>query len=84
MHGKIASQHHEMLVAKFIEKPSAEADLQDKSDLTASGPPLPVLLKSLRHLCDLRNAADVPNIKSRFADLQRLRQSLAPTAQESI
>ncbi|MFT6005440.1 MAG: hypothetical protein ACI9SX_000406 [Pseudoalteromonas tetraodonis] len=76
MHGKIASQHHEMLVAKFIEKPSAASGLTDKADLTASGPPLPVLLKSLKHLCDLRNAADVPSIKSRYSDMQRLRSCL--------
>jgi len=76
MHGKIATQHHEMLVAKFIEKPSSKAGLSDESGLTASGPPLPVLLKSLRRLCDLRNAADEPGIKSRFDDFSLLRSSL--------
>jgi len=77
MHGKIASQHHEMLVNKFIEKPSASAGLNNKTDLTASGPPLPVLIKSLRHLCDLRNAANVDGIRSRYNDLERLKTSLS-------
>lgn len=76
MHGKIATQHHEMLVAKFIEKPSDQAGLSNDPGLTASGPPLPVLLKSLRRLCDLRNAADVEGIKSRFDDFSLLRSSL--------
>ena len=73
MHAKIASQHHDMLVNKFIEKPSAQAGLDNSSDLTASGPPLPVLLKSLKHLCDLRNAANVDGIKSRFHDINLLK-----------
>jgi hypothetical protein len=76
MHGKIATQHHEMLVAKFIEKPSEAAGLNDSPSLTASGPPLSVLLKSLRHLCDLRNAADVSGIESRFEDLKLLQSSV--------
>lgn len=76
MHAKIASQHHDMLVNKFIEKPSAKAGLDNKSDLTASGPPLPVLLKSLKHLCDLRNAANVRGIKSRYQDIKLIRDCL--------
>ncbi|MFT7527601.1 MAG: hypothetical protein ACI9LY_002759, partial [Arenicella sp.] len=70
---KIASQHHDMLVNKFIEKPSAQAGMDNRSDLTASGPPLPVLLKSLKHLCDLRNAANVGGIKSRFDDMNLIK-----------
>ncbi|MFT5136024.1 MAG: hypothetical protein ACI8XV_001051 [Arenicella sp.] len=73
MHAKIASQHHDMLVNKFIEKPSAQAGMENSSDLTASGPPLPVLLKSLKHLCDLRNAANVDGIKSRFHDINLIK-----------
>ena len=76
MHARIATQHHEMLVGKFIERPSDEAGLSNKTDLTASGPPLPVLLKSLKHLCDLRNAADVSDIGSRYNDIQLLRSCI--------
>lgn len=75
-HGRVATQHHEMLVDKFIEKPSEQAGVTDKADLTASGPPLPVLLKSLKHLCDLRNAANVEGIQTRYAEMQLLRASV--------
>jgi hypothetical protein len=76
-HGQTALQHHEKLVSKFIENPAVVAGTQDKAGLTASGPPLPVLLKALRKLCDLRAAADRDDIPSRFSDLQTLRNSLA-------
>lgn len=75
-HGETAIQHHEMLVSKFIEKPADECDLKDQSGLTASGPPLPVLLKGLRKLCDMRAAADRDDIPTRYADIKRLRESL--------
>ena len=76
-HGQTALQHHEKLVSKFIENPAVVAGTQDKAGLTASGPPLPVLLKALRKLCDLRAAADRDDIPSRYGDLQTLRNSLA-------
>lgn len=76
VHGQIARQHHEQLVEKFIVAPAEDAGLQDQPDLSASGPPLPVLLKGLRTLCDLRSAADRSDIPSRFADIQRLRGAL--------
>jgi hypothetical protein len=44
--------------------------------MTASGPPLPVLLRALRKLCDMRCAADRDDIPTRYADVQRLRSSL--------
>jgi len=44
--------------------------------ITASGPPLQVLLNSLEKLRDLRTAADRDDIPSRHADFQRLRISL--------
>ncbi len=77
-HGATAIQHHEQLVAKFIEKPAASQGLTNKPGLTASGPPLPVLLRSLRKLADMRSAADRDDIPSRYADLQTLRASLEP------
>ncbi|MGI9328007.1 MAG: PrnB family protein [Pseudomonadales bacterium] len=76
-HGATALQHHEQLVAKFIEKPADEQGLTNRPGLTASGPPLPVLLRSLRKLADLRSAADRDDIPSRYADLQKLQASLA-------
>ena len=76
-HGQTAIQHHEKLVSKFIENPAVAAGTQDKDGLTASGPPLPVLLKALKKLCDLRAATDRDDIPSRYGDLQILRNSLA-------
>lgn len=76
-HGQTAIQHHEKLVSKFIENPAVAAGTQDKDGLTASGPPLPVLLKALKKLCDLRAATDRDDIPSRYGDLQTLRNSLA-------
>lgn len=76
LHGKTAIQHHEQLVSKFIEQPADSDDLQDREGLTASGPPLPVLLKGLKKLCDLRAAVDNPEIPSRFHDLAKLREQL--------
>ncbi|TDF34506.1 DUF1864 family protein [Alteromonadaceae bacterium M269] len=75
-HGQTAIQHHELLIRRFIEAPAATSNATEKEDLTASGPPLPVLLKGLKKLCDLRSAADVEGIPTRFGDLTRLRESL--------
>ena len=75
-HGQTAIQHHEQLVNKFIELPADDAGLVNKPGLTASGPPLPVLLKALRKLCDLRSAADRDDIPSRYREMQLLRDSV--------
>jgi hypothetical protein len=75
-HGETAIQHHEKLVKKFIEDPAFNKGLMEQQDMTASGPPLPVLLRSLRKLCDMRCAADRDDIPTRYADVQRLRSSL--------
>lgn len=75
-HGETALQHHHMLISKFIEQPAQKADLSSKADLTASGPPLPVMLKGLKKLCDLRSAAKVDGLATRHQDLQVLRQTL--------
>jgi hypothetical protein len=40
--------------------------------ITASGPPLPVLLRSLEVLRDLRLAAPREGVASRYEDLRRL------------
>jgi hypothetical protein len=75
-HGETAIQHHEQLVKKFIEDPAFNKGMAEQQGMTASGPPLPVLLRSLRKLCDMRCAADRDDIPTRYADVQRLRSSL--------
>ncbi len=73
-HGNTAIQHHEKLVKKFIEVPADESALTDSQGITASGPPLPVLLRALRKLCDLRSAAPRDDIPTRHNDLKLLRE----------
>lgn len=76
LYGRIATQHHDQLVRRFIELPAGQLDQTHLAGVTASGPPLPVLLRSLEILRDLRVAADRGDIASRHADLARLRASL--------
>jgi hypothetical protein len=73
IYGRIAAQHHDQLVKRFIETPATGMAAAHLASLTASGPPLPVLLRSLEVLRDMRLAADRPDIASRHADLARLR-----------
>jgi Domain of unknown function (DUF1864) len=77
--GRIASQHHDALVTRFIENPAARLGAEHLESITASGPPLPVLLRSLEVLRDMRLAVDRPDIASRHADFARLRRMLAST-----
>lgn len=74
--GRSAAQHHDGLVMRFIEAPAGALDAAALMGITASGPPLPVLLRSLEVLRDLRLAADRPDIASRHADVERLRRAL--------
>lgn len=75
-HGATAAQHHDQLVSKFIEKPSSGIKEEHLDNITASGPPLPVLLRSLEKLKDLRMAAPRDDIPSRYEDIQKLRNAL--------
>jgi hypothetical protein len=74
--GESAAQHHNGLVKRFIEGPSAELKEEHLEGITASGPPLPVLLRSLELLRDLRQAADRRDIATRHDDLAALRSAL--------
>lgn len=76
-HGNAAAQHHDRLVERFIAGPSAQIDRKHLAQITASGPPLDVLMAALAKLRDLRCAADKQGIGSRHDDLARLRAALA-------
>ena len=76
VHGKTASQHHDQLVSRFIEKPAEALPDEYLKNITASGPPLSVLLSSLEKLRDLRLAAERDDIPSRYPDMQRLKARL--------
>jgi hypothetical protein len=74
LHGDTAIGHHNQLVEKFIAQPSQHMQQQHMSKITASGPPLPVLLDSLAKLRDRRAAAKRDDINTRFDDLNTLKQ----------
>jgi hypothetical protein len=78
--GEYAAQHHNTLVRRFIDQPAASLTEGALRDVTASGPPLPVLLRSLEVLRDLRLAAPRGDITSRHADLQALRRAVHSAA----
>jgi len=71
--GQLARQHHDELVARFIVRPAASLSEERLRGITASGPPLPELLRSLERLRDLRMAVANPELGTRGADLERLR-----------
>jgi hypothetical protein len=76
VYGRIAAQHHDQLVKRFIENPAARLGAEHLADITASGPPLPVLVRSLEVLRDMRLAANRPGIATRHAELEQLRSLL--------
>ncbi len=82
-HGETASQHHDQLVRRFIERPAQALPEEEQGDVTASGPPLSVLLPALERLRDLRRAAPREDIPTRHRDLARLRAALPPTTAEA-
>ena len=75
--GQSAAQHHDGLVKRFIELPAAELDEENLQGITASGPPLPVLLRSLELLRDLRLAANRRDIATRHDDIAMLRGAVS-------
>jgi hypothetical protein len=76
-HGHAAIQHHNQLFDSFIVKMSEELETRHHEQLTASGPPLPVLARSLERLRDLRAAAKRSDIETAHDKLETLRRVLA-------
>ncbi|WP_404341580.1 monodechloroaminopyrrolnitrin synthase PrnB family protein [Pseudoalteromonas mariniglutinosa] len=74
LHGDTAIGHHNQLVSKFIAQPSQHMQQQHMQKVTASGPPLHALLNSLEQLRDKRAAAKRADIRTRYADMQQLKQ----------
>jgi hypothetical protein len=71
--GRTAIQHHDALVKRFIEEPASDMNESHLAAVTASGPPLSVLLRALEVLRDLRAAVNRTDIPTRYAELVRLR-----------
>jgi hypothetical protein len=81
--GQTAAQHHDLLVKRFIEEPAAHLKPDHLAGVTASGPPLPALIRSLEVLKDMRVAAQRGELVTRHDDLAwlkgRLRRGLGST-----
>lgn len=75
-HGKTAAQHHDLLVSRFIEKQAKALPEEFQENITASGPPLEVVVNALAKLRDLRLAADRDDIPSRYADIKKLKAKI--------
>jgi hypothetical protein len=75
--GQTAVQHHNTLVKRFIEEPAQDVKENHLAGITASGPPLSVLLRALEVLRDLRTGADRHDIPTRHADLAKLRSCVS-------
>lgn len=75
-HGKTAAQHHDLLISRFIEKQAKLLPEKFQENITASGPPLEIVVNALAKLKDLRLAADRDDIPSRYADIQKLKSAL--------
>lgn len=75
-HGKAAAQHHDKLVDTFIVKKTHELGRRHLAQLTASGPPLSVLVKALEKLRDLRAAAPNCDFETAHDKLAALKRAL--------
>lgn len=73
LYGRTAEQHHDMLVDRFITHPAARLQERALTGITASGPPLEILLRSLEKLRDYRRAVAREDMPTRHADIARLR-----------
>jgi hypothetical protein len=76
LYGRVAAQHHDQLVSRFIAAPSQDLKPEHLQGVTASGPPLPVLLRALEALRDMRVAAPSTVAATRHADFARLRAAI--------
>ncbi|WP_242129105.1 monodechloroaminopyrrolnitrin synthase PrnB family protein [Sphingobium sp. Sx8-8] len=72
-----ARQHHDQLVNKFIQLPAGAIQPGKLTGITASGPPLEVMIRSLETLRNLRCAVASGAAASRHADLARLAEALS-------
>jgi Domain of unknown function (DUF1864) len=79
--GQTAALHHDALVKRFIEEPAQDIETRHLAGITASGPPLSVLLRALEVLRDLRTAADRNDIPTRHTDLATLRKLVVSVPQ---
>lgn len=75
-HGRAASQHHDRLVTTFIVKMTHELEQRHMAQITASGPPLNVLIKALEKLRDLRGAVATSEFETAHDKLAAVKRAL--------
>jgi hypothetical protein len=75
-HGRTAEQHHDQLVIALYPAPSDKLPAEHLTHITASGPPLEVLMRRCRKLRDQRCAAPRDDIRSRYRDIETIREAL--------
>ncbi len=71
-HGAASSFHHNRLVKPFLVEPAKHAPAGADEDITASGPPLDMVVEALARLVDLRAARTRPGLRSARPALDRL------------
>ena len=77
VHGEGSRLHHNFLVERFIKQPADKLPAENQDGLTASGPPLPVLLAALEKLRDQRSAAPRDDIYTRYHDIEQLKAAIS-------
>lgn len=75
-HGRAAAQHHDKLVDTFIVKKTRELEQRHMAQITASGPPLHVLIKALEKLRDLRGARPSDEFETAAGKIDAVRRAL--------
>jgi hypothetical protein len=72
-HGAAYTYHHHRLVKPFLVVPAEKAPADRLTEITASGPPLDVVVAGLSRLSDLRSARDRAGTPTARPALERLR-----------
>lgn len=83
-HGRAAIQHHNRLFETFIVRMSDELDQRHHAQLTASGPPLPVLARALERLRDLRAAAKRDDLETAHDKIEILKRAVGFTPSSTL
>jgi len=73
-HGAATVFHHHRLVVPYLEEPAANTP--SRPDITASGPPLAVVVETLARLRDLRAARQRPGLETARPNLDRVQRLL--------
>ncbi|RZQ61045.1 monodechloroaminopyrrolnitrin synthase PrnB family protein [Amycolatopsis suaedae] len=79
-HGAAYIFHHHRLVRPFLEAPAKWTPPERLATLTASGPPLDVVIAQLERLSDLQAGRDRPGLSTARASLNCLLERIVPVS----